>query len=90
MSEIKEGLYYHKGNGEKIAIGKEEVLMSISEKNGQFKIRNYSDGKVNESYLPESKEKAIVYMTSLICGYQPPRSLLCRDIPIPKTQSEGV
>ena len=89
-TETNHGLFYHKGNGEKVPVGDGEVLLTLAINGDKFRIRNYSDGKVNESYHPQSKDQAIVYMTSLICGYQPPRNLLRRDIPIPQTQSEGV
>lgn len=73
-----------------LVLPKDKIVLTVQfDKNGEYKIANYSGGFINESYMACSKEKAIVSMTSLLCGFQPPRSLESFDIPFPKTQSES-
>jgi len=85
------GLYYYKsGSGEYLPIGRESILLTIEIRGDDYSIANYSNGQRNESYRHTGQMQAIVDMTALICGYQPPRGLRHRDIPSGQTQSEGV
>lgn len=69
---------------------KDKIVLTVQlNQKGEYRIINYSNGFVNESYLPCTREKAIVSMTSLLCGFQPPRGLESFDIPFPQIQSES-
>lgn len=86
----EDGLYYYNsGTGEFLPIGKDSILLTIQIKGDDYFIANYSNGQRNESYRHTGQMQAIVDMTALICGYQPPRGLRHRDIPSGQTQSEG-
>lgn len=68
----------------------DKIVLTVQiDKNGEHLIRNYSGGFINESYYVMNKEQAIIAMTSLLCGFQPPRDRRVRDIPFPEIQSES-
>ena len=51
----------------------QEIRIEI--KDGRYHLSRYKDGKVKEQYRPESKECMQVWITSVLNGFQPPRSL---------------
>ena len=53
----------------------EDQEIRISVENGRYFLSRYKDGKVKEQYRPESKECMHVWITSVLNGFQPPRSL---------------
>ena len=78
---MKDGLYYKLADGSKRKLGKGKIILSVEIDGDCYTIRNYFDGKQDESYRSTSKERAIVDMVALLSGFQPPRDLLSRDIP---------
>lgn len=85
-----DGLYYHNSaTRQAFPKGENAILLTIQIKGDDYFIANYSNGQCNESYRHTGQMQAIVDMTALICGYQPPRGLRHRDIPSGQTQSEG-
>jgi len=77
----KEGIFYHVGNGEKIEMGKGKIILTVEIDGDCCTIRNYFDGKQDESYRSSSKEQATVGIVALLNGFQPPQCLKRRDIP---------
>ena len=77
----QEGLFYRLHNGEKRAIGKGKIVLTVELDGDCCTIRNYFDGKQDESYRSTSKEQATVDIVALLNGFQPPRCLKSRDIP---------
>jgi len=77
----KEGLYYHLADGTKRAVGKGKIVLTVELDGDCCTVRNYYDGKQDESYRSTSKEKAVVDIVALLNGFQPPRNLRRRDIP---------
>lgn len=87
---LENGLYYYNsGSGKFLPKGKDAILLTIEIKGDDYFIANYSNGQCNEQYRHTGQMQAIVDMTALICGFQPPRGLRHRDIPSGQTQSEG-
>lgn len=78
---MKEGLYYKLATGEKRKLGKGKIILTLELDGDCCTIRNYLDGKRDESYRSTSKEQATVDIVALLNGFQPPRNLLSRDIP---------
>lgn len=62
-------------------IGKGKIVLSVELDGDCCTIRNYFDGKQDESYRSTSKEQATVDIVALLNGFQPPRRLERRDIP---------
>ncbi len=68
-------LFYKRDDGKKVTFKKHDNTYIINIDDGVFHIQCYNNGKVNETYAPMNKDKAIVYLVALIQGFQPPRSL---------------
>ena len=83
----EEGLFYRNGAKENLPMGRGEIIIQVSIKDGEYTIREFSDGMAQGSYAPCAMEKAAVYMNALMLGYQPPRALFHRDIQAPQTVS---
>lgn len=89
--ELENGLYYYNsGTGKLLPKGRGAILLTIEIKDDDYFIANYSNGQANESYRHTGQMQAILDMTALMCGFQPPRGLRHRDIPSGQTQSESV
>jgi len=70
---------------------KDMIVLTVQiDKKGNHIIRNYAGGFINESYRHMNKDEAVIAMTSLICGFQPPRIHHERDIPFPEIESESL
>lgn len=69
--------------GDKITLSVE-----IDVEKDTYCIINYYNGKRDEIYAQSSREKALVYMVSLMCDFRPPRDLSYRDIPFDRTPPE--
>jgi len=77
----KTGLFYHRGDEKKMELGKGKIILTVELDGDCCTIRNYFDGKQDESYRSTSKEQATVDIVALLNGFQPPRCLKSRDIP---------
>ena len=53
----------------------------VEREDGNFNLRRYVKGKLNESYPGVSRGQASVYLSAVIQGFQPPRGLLRLDRP---------
>lgn len=61
-------------------IPKDKNVLTIQiDDRGNHSIKNYKNGFIDESYRKMTKDEAIIAMTSLLMGFQPPRCHSCRD-----------
>ena len=77
----KEGLFYRFHDGRKRNLGKGKIILTLELDGDCCTIRNFYDGKQDESYRVTSKEQATVDIVALLNGFLPPRVLERRDIP---------
>ena len=66
---------------EKEKTSNDKILLTVEIDGDRYTIRNYYNGKLNESYAQSTKEQATINMVALLNGFQPPRGLKSRDIP---------
>lgn len=57
----------------------ENQEIRIEVKDGKYFLSRYENGKVKEQYRPETIEVILVWIVSVLNGFQPPRNLVHLD-----------
>lgn len=66
----------------------EEWKIQVSKDRTEFIFSRSLNGIVQESYKPTNQSEASVWVSAIIVGFEPPRSLVCQDRLVEKTPSE--
>lgn len=80
-------LLYRRDDGVEIPITGRACVMCLSP-DGGVQFTEYVGGKVDATYVTVEREKAMVYATAIIGGFQPPRRLIRPDTRSAQTPSE--